>query len=336
MGNPNTNHGDDKLDASHTAHSDTGQSIISKIAGALGVDESDGAAITQAFVKARAELEARQAAENQAIFDDALKYGRRTETGPVKTPGGTEIIHNKIFEVVPGASGRLEDISGRTATQITNPDGSIYQDTQYHLPGHIAPDADVGSVLKKEGDHWVETVTRVTDPDGLTGIKVGDTRIVPAPDRTHAGLLPSTIDPPSGKFGTTVHPDNSDPVHSPSIGNHDLIGSGDIGIGRGPSGIDDCGTKYPSNSPSSDSSHTGGSGSNTPSSGSSNTGGTGSNSGDDPHHAAMPFTPSGSNKGGDGSNSASPDSGSSDHPQDGKTSDTNAGSNSPNSRRSAR
>jgi hypothetical protein len=57
-------------------------------------------------------------AENKQIFDDALHYGRSTETGPVFTPEGKEIIHNKIVDVVPGVSGKLEDMSCRTATQI--------------------------------------------------------------------------------------------------------------------------------------------------------------------------------------------------------------------------
>src|SRR3954453_4967222 len=99
----------------------------------------------QNALKTWRDYEERTDAENKQIYDDALHDGRRVENGPVMTSGGKEIIHNQITEFVPGASGRLEDMCARLATQITNHDGSIEQITQYYLPGHIVDDVTVRS-----------------------------------------------------------------------------------------------------------------------------------------------------------------------------------------------
>jgi hypothetical protein len=200
--------------------------VADEIAGALGFADSHSPGFWEALAQARADeraaLEAKAAADraaaeqarvdrNNEIILDALKNGRRIEE-PL-TAGEIRFV-----EIIPPASGDIEgDVTNvRTGTELVASDGTIEKVTRYLDVRNLGVHGTVWSVV----EDGVETVTKVVEnTPGSIDLKVGDTREVPAPGSSAAGLKPHTFDPKAdGSLGNASGnpPAKLEPPSSPA------------------------------------------------------------------------------------------------------------------------
>ena len=181
---------------------------VEEMAGALGFASSHSPgfweALTQAVAEQRTAAEQRAAADEQRVdaeraeqlskvILEAATYGRRIE----ETYGDVTYF----TELIPPSSGDIVDgtILVRTGTELVAADGTKTVLTKYFKPHSLD---QLGVVVMEEKD-GVQTVTEVNEfVPGSIDVKVGDTRPVPPPGSSAAGLKPHTIDPKAdGSFG---------------------------------------------------------------------------------------------------------------------------------------
>jgi hypothetical protein len=195
---------------------DTADKIISKIASGLGVPNGDPSVMqtyTDLVVAEHQREEADKDAQRQQSFNDGMKYGTLHKGEVV---GDGDLTIQRFNEAVPGKSGNVCDVTVRVGNIVVQKD--LFSTTttvhaRYYAPHDIVPSASIEYTVEpgaKPGT-YVEKITKVDDPTGVTGFKVGDTRTtsssVVAPAQSAAGAAPSTPDPPNGDagLGTTSH-----------------------------------------------------------------------------------------------------------------------------------